>query len=173
MKNALLGTTILLALISTMPTGLAATQTPFSAKLTFNLSVCVDDQGMPKNPCQYWKYAYVTQETSGKTVHILGWTGTWTLEGTINGTGEITRKYSHVSWASWTGAPLGSQSENFQAWGTINDYMMYVFAWVVHGTVINGGFEMRGHGTYIYGSIKGSVDYNTGVAPLEGFIQPA
>ncbi len=171
-KTTLLATTIMLALISAMPTGLAATRTPFSGQLTFNYGVCADEiTGLPLNPCEWWRYAWVGQIANGRIVHLRGIAGTWTLDGTISGKGDITRKDADISWGTWSTFPVPEpfQDYSFQAWGTIDGYTMFIWATVHHGQIYYSTFEMRGHGTLIQGKAT-ALDYNTGVATLEGWI---
>jgi hypothetical protein len=171
-KSAVLAAMILFALASAMPTASAATRTPFSGQLTFNYGVCADPT--PINPCQWWKYAWVEQTPSGRIVHIRGIHGTWTLSGTMTGSGDITRKNADISWATWSMSPVPEYAQDyaFQAWGTIDGHTMFIWATIHHGQIYYGTFEMRGDGTVIQGKVT-AADWNTSTATLEGWIAQA
>ena len=165
-----MATTILLGLVSAMPVGLAATKVPFSGNLIFSLNWCVDDQLLPSDPCSYWNRAWV----SHGIVHVRGWTGAWTLDGTISGSGDILKKSSDVSWETWSMMePSADQNFNFQAWGTIQasetTYTMFITATIKHGQVTSGVFAMRGPGTIVQGRVT-AVDWWSSTATLEGWI---
>ena len=178
LKALLLATMIMLALVSAVPSALA-TRTPFKGQLTFNYGVCANPTtSLPQNPCQWWKYAWVGWVGSVEFVHLRGITGTWTLNGTISGKGNITWKDADVSWDTWSktmtmpAVPTPFQDYAFQARGTIDGYTMLISATVHAGQVANSMFEMRGHGTFTQGTVT-AVDWNTSTGTLEGWTTPA
>jgi len=165
MKGKIIATiTILLVLVSVvallpaMPACSAATKTAFHGELTFYL--------YPDN----WKRMWISNEI----VHVRGWWGTWELVGDISGVGDILKKDSDISkmlW-DWIGPgppPAEYQYFNFQAWGTIGEYNMFITASIKNGEVINGVFVMRGPGTIVQGKVT-AVDWWTSVATLDGWI---
>jgi hypothetical protein len=184
-KGALLAAMILLALITLVPTGMAATKQPFKAKLFFALNfdpTCLTSDGRPVDTCvingvTFWRHAWVGGDG---VVHVRGWTGTFILyemDGvTVIGTGPILKKDTNICcWAPNQPVPWYVDSSRFwfQAFATMTiaglDYKMTVTANVKGGQVVSGNFVMTRPGMHIQGKVT-SVDYYNSIGTLEGWV---